>query len=172
MEKLNLNTSLFEISLNKYDDLLVINSADLSVFEGFTKLYENIEKIANKAKEEVAKLEKQYGQDEDTNTDVVMKYVSVAVHVSKCIMEELNKVFGDDFTDKVYRESYEINPDFVPDELALYELVEALIPVVEKAFGERIKRRQNKYNAGKRGKHTKTKEELLAEYKEKSGLNA
>ena len=158
MEKLNLNTSLFEISLNKYDDLLVINSADLSVFEGFTKLYENIEKIANKAKEEVAKLE--------------MKYVSVAVHVSKCIMEELNKVFGDDFTDKVYRESYEINPDFVPDELALYELVEALIPVVEKAFGERIKRRQNKYNAGKRGKHTKTKEELLAEYKEKSGLNA
>ena len=42
---------------------------------------------------------------------------------------------------------------------------------MEKAYGERVKRNKGKYNAGKRGKHTKTKEEILEELKEKSDLN-
>lgn len=78
----------------------------------------------------------------------------------------LDKVFGENFCRKVFRENYELNPDFVPDEIALAELVDSLVPIMEKAYGERIKRTQNKYNAGKRGKHTKTKDELIQEFKE------
>ena len=85
---------------------------------------------------------------------------------SQKIMEELDKVFGENFCRKVFRENYELNPDFVPDEIALAELVDSLVPIMEKAYGERIKRTQNKYNAGKRGKHTKTKDELIQEFKE------
>lgn len=170
MEKLIRDNGLFEVSLNKYDDLLVLNCMDLSVFERFTTLYDNVEAISKEANEEMKELNKKYGENtEDVLTGIVRSYISANVSFSKKVMAELNTVFGNGFTDKVFRENYELNSDFVPDEIALTDLINSLIPIMEKAYGERIKRTKSKYSAKKRGKHTQNKEELIAQHTGKGG---
>ena len=170
MEKLGRRTNLLEISVNKYDDLLVLDCSDVSIFSRFTNLYTNLDKISKDAAEEVDKLKKEYaGNEDDVNVNEIQDYLNVHIMVSKKIMGELDSVFGSDFSKKVFRESYEVNPDFVPDEIALAEVVESLVPIMEKAYGERIKRNKTKYSAAKRGKHTRTKQELIQGYMGKSG---
>ena len=155
MEKLNVSTGLLEVSVNKYDDLLILNCADLSVFNRFAKLYENVETIADSATRKLEELNHKHGDDIQTGiADAVCEYVGVNIDFSRKVMLELNNVFGDGFTDKVFRENYELNPDFVPDEIALTDLLEALVPIMEKAYGERMKRNRSKYSAKKRGKNT------------------
>ena len=167
MERLERATNLLEISVNKQDDLLVLDCNDITVFSRFVHLYENIDKMSESAKKEMEEVKQKFkGIEDDVNPAQLMAYINVHVMTSQKIMEELDKVFGENFCRKVFRENYELNPDFVPDEIALAELVDSLVPIMEKACGERIKRTQNKYNAGKRGKHTKTKDELIQEFKE------
>ena len=139
----------------------------LKGFDG--KDLETITKERDEWKEKAETAANEYKQkleERDYNPAQLMAYINVHVMTSQKIMEELDKVFGENFCRKVFRENYELNPDFVPDEIALAELVDSLVPIMEKAYGERIKRTQNKYNAGKRGKHTKTKDELIQEFKE------
>lgn len=167
MERLERATNLLEISVNKQDDLLVLDCNDITVFSRFAHLYENIDKMSESAKKEMEEVKQKFKDiEDDVNPAQLMAYINVHVMTSQKIMEELDKVFGENFCRKVFRENYELNPDFVPDEIALAELVDSLVPIMEKAYGERIKRTQNKYNAGKRGKHTKTKDELILEFKE------
>ena len=171
MENLNFNTGILRIKVNEYGDVLLLDSSDLSIFNRFHALYTRLEELADNADREVEQVVEKYKEEEEVNIDMVHDYVSLTIRYSENVMQELNAIFGKDFTAKVFRENYELNADFVPDELVLTELIGALIPVMEKAYGERVKRNKGKYNAGKRGKHTKAKEEILEELKEKSDLN-
>lgn len=173
MEKLSRSTNLFEVSVNKYDDLLILDCDDVTIFQKFSLLYDNIMKISENAEAEVKALKEKYGDkpEDAANADGIRDYVAVNIAFSRKIMGELDAVFGQDFTAKVYRENYEINPDFVPGETALSELIESLVPIMEKAYGNRIERNKGKYSAEKRGKHTKTKEELIAEHTERNGAD-
>lgn len=163
MESLRVS-NLLKVSVNEYDDMLVLDCDDISVFEKFSYSYDMIQKISDAADQEIAGLKKKYKDSSASSTDEVRSYIAVNMECAKKVMDELNTVFGNDFTNKVFRENYELNPDFVPTMIALTELIEALLPIMEEAYGERIKRNKSKYNSSKRGKHTKTKEELIAEY--------
>lgn len=70
---------------------------------------------------------------------------------------------------KVYRECYEENEDFVPSIAALIEFIEQINPVMEKLFKERFEFNKRKFNRGRCGKHSRTRQELLEELREKSG---
>lgn len=167
MENLRVS-NLLKVSVNEYDDMLVLDCDDISVFEKFSSLYDKVQKIAEDAEQEIAKLKKAHGGSNINNTDEMRSYIAVNMECAKKVMDELNAVFGSDFTAKVFRGNYELNAGFVPTMIVLTELIEVLIPIMEEAYGERIKRNKSKYSASKRGKHTKTKDELIAEYKEKN----
>ena len=171
MENLNFNKGILRIKVNEYGDVLLLDSSDLSIFNRFHALYKRLNELADNANRDVEEVVEKYKDEEELSVDMVHDYVSLTIRYSENVMKELNAIFGSDFTAKVFRENYELNADFVPDELVLTELVEALIPVMEKAYGERVQRNKSKYNANKRGKHTKTKEELLNELREKSEMN-
>lgn len=164
MEKLNRSTNLFEVSVNKYDELLVLDCDDIAIFQKFSMLYDNVMKISDEAEEEVKALKEKYGEEigETANADSIRDYVGVNITFSKKIMSELDDVFGQDFVAKVYRENFELNPDFVPSETALSDLIESLGQVMEKAYGKRIERNKGKYSAAKRGKHTVSSEKQSA----------
>lgn len=166
MENLRVS-NLLKVSVNDYDDMLVLDCDNISVFEKFSSMYDEVQKIADAAEQEISELKKKYKGNTINSTDEVRSYISVNIECAKKVMDELNAVFGSDFTAKVFRENYELNPDFVPTMIALTDLIEALLPIMEEAYGERIKRNKSKYSAAKRGKHTKTKDELIDEYKEK-----
>ena len=174
MEKLNFNSGILRISLNKYDDVLELNSTDLKVFQRFVNLYDKLQEAAGEASRKIKALAEEAAGREDTseeNIGIMTGILDAKIMFSKKALDELDGVFGEGFTGKVFRENYELDPDFVPDELIITELLESMIPIMEKAYGERMRRHKSKYSAGKRGKHSKTKDELIAEYQEKKAAD-
>lgn len=169
MAEFKFNNGILNIKVNQYGESILIDSTDLNIFEKFSNLCRKADEYANEANKTLDEFNEKYKEESEPSVDMILDYVGINVTYSKNIMEELKNIFGSDFTDKVYRENYELNQNFVPDEISLTELIEALIPVMEDAYGERIKRNKSKYNANKRGKHNKTRAELLEELKEKSG---
>lgn len=168
MRDFNFDNGILHIKVNGYGDELLLDSTDRSVFQGFAKMYDEIQIIAEEAGAEVKQIKDRH--TDQNSVDCVKDLIDASIkHVTR-IMEKLDEVLGEGFTRKVFRENYELNPDFVPDELAITELLEALVPVMEDAYGERIKRNKSKYSATKKGKHTKSKDELITEYKEKNGI--
>ena len=86
-------------------------------------------------------------------------------YLEKCI-EELDLVFGQGTVRNVYRENYEMDEYFVPDEAALVELVDKLIPVMTELFGQRFQSVKSRYNARNRGKNSKhNKRTMIQGYK-------
>lgn len=62
----------------------------------------------------------------------------------KQITESIDGLFGEDAMKQIYG-------DIVPDELAIVEFVEQVIPVMNKLFNKRFEQVQNKYNIKRRG---------------------
>ena len=172
MENLVFNNGIIRVKVNEYGDTISLDSNDLNIFNKFMNLYNNLSKLAEQANEEVKKLKKKYDSDtEELNMEMVQDYLILNIKYSEKIIPELDAIFGDNFVKKAFRENYELDNCFVPDEMALNELVKAMVPIMEKTYKERAKRNETKYSANKRGKHNKTKDELIAEYREKSDLN-
>lgn len=172
MKDFNFNNNILHIKVNGYGDELLLDTMDMTIFERFASLSKKMDVIADESSKELEKISGKYAdqQSDDVDAEFIREYIGASVVCSKRILTELDEVFGAGFTGKVFRENYELNPNFAPDELAITELIEALIPIMEDAYGERIKRNKSKYSATKKGKHTKAKDELIAEYKEKNGI--
>ncbi len=166
---LNFNNSLFHVKVNSYGDEVVLNTADARIFEKFATMYDNLQMLADRAKANMEAVGKKY-KDGDS-LEAIKDYAKEYVDFSRDALKEFDEMFGDGFTAKVFRENYELDEDFVPDEAAITELIDSLLPVMEEAYGKRIKRNRQKYSASKRGKHTKTKEELIQEHREKNGVD-
>lgn len=169
---LKFQTGILHIKVNAYGDELLLDSTKISTFNKFAAMYGNVQKISNDAESEVKQIQqkhKEVSSTDEVNIEAITELTNANIKYIQMILNELDGVFGDGFTKKVYRENYELDPDFVPDELSVTELIEALVPIMEDAYGERIKRTKSKYSAAKRGKHTKTKEELIKEHMGKSG---
>lgn len=169
---LKFQTGILHIKVNAYGDELLLDSTKISTFNKFAAMYGNVQKISNDAESEVKQIQQKHKEvvsTDEVNIEAITELTNANIKYIQMILNELDGVFGDGFTKKVYRENYELDPDFVPDELSVTELIEALVPIMEDVYGERIKRTKSKYSAAKRGKHTKTKEELIKEHMEKSG---
>lgn len=162
---LNFNSSLYRVKVNSYGDEVVLNTADARIFEKFAMLYDNLQSLADRAQANMRAVNEKYG-DDTSNTDAIKDYAREYVAFSRDALKSFDEMFGDGFSRKVFRENYEIDEDFVPDETAITELVEALLPIMEDAYGKRIKRNRQKYSASKKGKHTKSKDELIREYRD------
>ena len=170
MRDFNFDNGILHIKVNGYGDELLLDSTDMSIFNRFVEMYDKVQKIADELEVELKRVKEECDAEGETSTAGVTAYINVYIEHIKKIAAEFDGVFGDGFMHKVFRENYELNPNFVPDELSITELLEAIIPIMEDAYGERIKRNKSKYSAAKKGKHTKSKDELITEYKEKNGI--
>ena len=92
--------------------------------------------------------EKEHAQDEvdSDNVDVesVLQANRIRVKYLKQIAAEIDGLFGEDTVKNVYG-------DFTPDETALVEFVEKIIPVMNKLFGKRYEMTRKRYNSGRKG---------------------
>ena len=68
----------------------------------------------------------------------------IRVRYLKQIAEEIDKLFGEGTVQSIYG-------DIVPDEAALVEFVESIIPVMNKLFGKRYEMTRKRYNSGRKG---------------------
>ena len=173
MRELNLS-NIVEIKANKYGDVIKINASDHSTVDRFANLVKRIDELSADFSEKEKELNKKYAgrnisDENDIDIEQIVERSRLYTEAAESIINEFDAVFGEGCIHTVFREAYELNEDYVPDEFAFSDFLDAMIPIMTDIFHERFERNKNRYNAKRRGKHNKTKEELIEEYKEKSG---
>ena len=157
---------IVKVYLNDSDDYIYINDRDTSVvdrFAGFIKWLEEKEKDISTRQAEFD----EDGEVDDINVDALVAFCKVRREIYLEATDQIDRILGQDAIKKFFRVSYEINPDFVPDDECLYDFIEAITPVLNQVFEGRAKRISEKYNrdrkGGKRRKY-RNRQELIQSY--------
>lgn len=168
---------IVKVYLNDSDDYIYINDRDTSVVDRFAEFIKWLEEKEKDISTKQAEFEKQYGKDiithdedgeiDDINVDALVAFCKVRREIYLEATDQIDRILGQDAIKKFFRVSYEINPDFVPDDECLYDFIEAITPVLNQVFEGRAKRISEKYNrdrkGGKRSKY-RSKQELIQSY--------
>ena len=169
MREIKLESGIEKIAVKNENDEIVcvlkINTADSQITSRFANLLDNVDALANEISKESARLKEKYNDVDGSNTEYIIEISKFRVGYISKLIEEIDAIFGEDTIKNAYHECYEINEDFMPDEDMLIEFIDSVMPIMGELFEMRFKRNTTKYNATKRGKHTKTKDELIAEAK-------
>ena len=155
VEELKLNSGLKKIAIKDEDGDLItvlsVNVADADTAEHFAKIINNLQEISANCEKEAMAWKKEHEQDETVSGEVavgrVLQINRIRVRYLKQITEEIDKLFGEGPVRSVYG-------DIVPDEAALVEFVEGVIPVMNKLFGKRYEMTRKRYNSGRKGART------------------
>ena len=152
MEELKFNSGLKKIAIKDEDGDLVtvlrVNVADADTAECFAKIINNLQEISANCEKEAMAWKKEHEQEETASGEVdverVLQINRIRVRYLKQIAEEIDKLFGEGTVQSIYG-------DIVPDEAALVEFVEGIIPVMNKLFGKRYEMTRKRYNSGRKG---------------------
>ena len=125
-----------------------MNVADADTAECFAKIINNLQEISANCEKEAMAWKKEHEQEETASGEVdverVLQINRIRVRYLKQIAEEIDKLFGEGTVQSIYG-------DIVPDEAALVEFVEGIIPVMNKLFGKRYEMTRKRYNSGRKG---------------------
>lgn len=162
---LNFDNGIKKIEICNMDGelltVLKINIADADTAKKFVNLASNLEDIATSGEEKAkafAEKYKEYEKQEfddlpdNVKTDIIIGATNVRIEVLNKMIEEIDGIFGKDTIRNVFRECYEINEDFVPDEYALVDFVNRIMPVMNDLFDIRINEIRKNYSP-KRKRH-------------------
>nr|DAY81018.1 MAG TPA: tail assembly chaperone protein [Caudoviricetes sp.] len=153
MEELRFDNGIKRIAIKDEDDeviaVLRINVADAEVIEKFAKVIDSLNNISDRCDAEAKK--RQAEVEEVEETDDVMAQIPKAVEINqirvkyiKEIMDTLDSLFGKETMHSIYG-------DTVPDELALVDFVEGIVPIMNKLFGKRLEISRKRYNTKRKG---------------------
>lgn len=169
---------------NTEDELLTvlkINVADVDTARRFIELIQNLEEIADSGSGMADALEKKYKEYESQNFDdlpddvkmgIIVDASKVRIEVLNRMIAEIDTLFGKDTIHNIFKECYERHEDFTPDEDALIDFVNKVMPVMNELFSMRNEEIHKKYSPNRaarrhnRNKHNKSKNQLMQEYKD------
>ena len=161
---ISFESSIKKITINDEDGnyltTLKIDTADVSTKKKFAELIKKLENASARYEE----LSKEIDNKEGSEIDKIVDESRIHVQFLDECASELDAVFGVGTIKAIYAPNYEINPDFVPDEYQLLDFIDKVIPLMNTLFKERFERNNSKYNIARRGKHNKTKAELIEEH--------
>lgn len=152
MEELKLNSGLKKIAIKDEDGDLItvlsVNVADADTAERFAKIINDLQEISANCEKEAMAWKKEHEQDETVSGEIdverVLQINHIRVKYLKQIAEEIDKLFGEGTVQSIYG-------DITPDETALVEFVEGVIPVMNKLFGKRYEMTRKRYNSSRKG---------------------
>lgn len=150
MEELVLDSGVRKIAVKNEDGevvtVLSINVADADTADQFGKILDNLQRISDNCQKEADEWRKANPQEEADTEDVakILEINRIRVKYLNQIMDEIDGLFGESTVRNVYG-------DIVPDEAALIDFVEKVIPVMNKLFGKRYEMTRKRYNSGRKG---------------------
>lgn len=157
MKELIFDNGIKKIAVNDLDGNLItelrINIADGSTLTRFQSVIERLNILGEAVDIKQNELIEKYkdAKDEDLTLDDLNAVNAVKKEYVDAVIKEIDYVFGKDTVRNVFHQGYELNEDFYPDEDALIDLVNSLIPVMEDLYKERFKSLKKQYNASRRG---------------------
>lgn len=164
-----------EVIVNEFGDSIRINAADATLRQKYNDFLSWLYPRVNELQGEVDKKEKQYAgrqivsQDEQGNAVIDTEQLSDLIEMENGFyndcLSRINDIFGQGIVKKYFRSDYDLNPDFVPDEQETIRFIDEITGVASEIYGIRREELGKKYGKGRRGKHSKAKEELIAEAK-------
>lgn len=151
MEEIKLSSGIKKIAIKDEDGDLItvitVDTANADTAKKFACVIDKLNSISENCEKEAAEWRKNHKDDinvDDINVDAALELNSIRVKYLKQITESINGLFGEDAMKQIYG-------DIVPDELAIVEFVEQVIPVMNKLFNKRFEQVQNRYNVKRRG---------------------
>ena len=161
--------------------VLRINTADAATATRFVELVHNLEEVVNLGEDDVNSYREKYKEYEgeqmaklpdNVRMDIIVDASKMRIGIIEGMIREIDTLFGKDTIRNVFRQSYEMHEDFVPDEDALIDFVNAVMPVMSDLFQTRNEAIRKKYSPNRaarrhnRNKHNKNKNQLIQEYKD------
>ena len=150
MEELVLDSGLKKIAIKNEDGdvitVLRVNVADANTAEQFGKILDNLQQISDNCQKEADEWRKENPQSEADaeNIEKILEINRIRVKYLNQIVSEIDSLFGEDTVKNVYG-------NITPDEIALIDFVEKVIPVMNKLFGKRYEMTRKRYNSGRKG---------------------
>ncbi len=156
MEELKINSGIKKIAIRNEEDELIttlrINVADAEVIEKFARVINDLNSISERSEAEADKMRTEAKSIGETdNSEISMEDISKAVDINRVrvkyikeIINTLDGLFGEGTMEDIFG-------DIVPDEMAVVEFVEGIIPVMNKLFDKRLELSRKKYNTKRRG---------------------
>lgn len=168
MNQITFNTGVKKIAVNDMDGelitVLMINTADAATSKRFVELAGNLEEIAN-AGEDKAKIYaekyKEYAEEkfeelpDEVKTSIITDSANLRIEVLEQMIREIDALFGKDTIRNVFKAGYEIHEDFVPDEDALIDFVNSVMPVMNELFETRTNEIRKRYSPNRRQRRAK-----------------
>lgn len=162
--KIKVNSGIKRIAIENEKEevvsVLILDTNDSTIVERFATLMERIEQIYADCQKAVK--EENISDDDVLTIEQAKRLAAINKTAINELIKETEKMFGDRLIRDAFKDNYTLNKDFVPDILTLKDFYQQLIPVITSVYQHKT---TAKYGVEKRGKHTKTKEELLAELK-------
>ena len=156
---LTFDNGIKKIAVNDSDGniitVLLINTADAATAKRFAELANNLEEIINAGDSDIEVYKEKYkeyeGKDfEDlpdaVKTDIIVDASKIRITVLEGMIKEIDALFGKDTIHNVFKECYELHEDFVPDEDALIDFVNTVMPVMNELFATRTESIRKKYS--------------------------
>lgn len=149
MEEIKLSSGIKKIAIKDEDGDLItvitVDTANADTAKKFAGVIDKLNNISENCEKEASEWRKNHKDDmDDINVDASLELNSIRVKYLKQITESIDGLFGEDAMKQIYG-------DIVPDELAIVEFVEQVIPVMNKLFNKRFEQVQNRYNVKRRG---------------------
>lgn len=173
---------IIKVYLNPQDDYILLDQNDARTVERYTKLIEwfdrkqavyrkDAEDFSRTFKDRKMVEEKEDGEIK-VDTEQLLAFSKLHVGICRECCEKIDELLGADTVRKYFRASYEIAEDFIPDEDCILDFFEEMAPIFGEIFGKRTSQLKSRYSKNRKGSHTKSKEEMLEEYKEKKEADA
>lgn len=149
MEEIKLSSGIKKIAIKDEDgDLITVITVDTvnaDTAKKFAGVIDKLNNISENCEKEASEWRNNHKDNmDDINVDAALELNSIRVKYLKQITESIDGLFGEDAMKQIYG-------DIVPDELAIVEFVEQVIPVMNKLFNKRFEQVQNRYNVKRRG---------------------
>jgi predicted metal-dependent hydrolase len=166
MRELNINSkkntsNLLKVILNDRDEFIVINPNDSSFPKKYAEFIDFLESkqlyLEEKAKEyeEKFKGKEIVATKEDGTTEVDTEQIIILSNLQTSLYEEcvekIDVLFGDGTVRKYFRDFYEINKEFIPDEQCIDEFITNITPVLQEAYNIREDALDSKYSKSRKG---------------------
>lgn len=168
--------NLIKVIVNSQDDYIMLNSNDAVFVDKYTGIIKWMQERGASYDKSVGKWEKKYTGRKlveikdgvtEIDTEQILELSKLRIDMCRECCERIDGLFGEGTIRKYFREIYEEIPDFVPDEDCVYDFFEEISPIIGDVFNRRIDSVKAKHRKNRKPSHTKSKTELISEYREK-----
>lgn len=133
METIKLSTGIKRIAIKNEEDVtvafLTIDTNDTHLLNRFLELYEGAQKINEECKNSYEQLG--LDEKEGITTKDAKDILALNEKAVNGLIEEVEKMFGKGLIHDIFKENYELNPNFVPDISLLQSFFEQIMPILD-----------------------------------------